>query len=64
MLKEADRGYRTIEVTPEPSGFGAGVRGRHGPFDKVCDKVCDKVFESLLTSAPTRVSVVGFHGLC
>ena len=27
MLKEAERGYRTIEVTPEPSGFGARVTG-------------------------------------
>ena len=27
MLKEAERGYRTIQVTPEPSGFGARITG-------------------------------------
>jgi taurine dioxygenase len=27
MLKELDRAYSTIEVTPQPSGFGAEVRG-------------------------------------
>lgn len=27
MLKQAERGYRAIEVTPEPSGFGARIEG-------------------------------------